>query len=148
MYYYISTYLPHRKTATSSEPTGPTREDHSSIALKSVVGLSDSSIGRVGSGSAGVCAAVVARPSARPSASSRARRSPSCPPCWPTPRAATTQTRRPMVETAGGRGSLAADSDDEDDDSAPPQIRALPDGAEKSAHKAQSSRAQLAASRR
>ena len=41
-----------------------------------------------------------------------------------------------MVEMAGGRGSLAADSDDEDDDSAPPQIRALPDGAEKSARKA------------
>ena len=41
-----------------------------------------------------------------------------------------------MVEMAGGRGSLAADSDDEDDDSAPPQIRALPDGAENSARKA------------
>ena len=41
-----------------------------------------------------------------------------------------------MVEMAGGRGSLAADSGDEDDDSAPPQIRALPDGAEKSARKA------------
>ena len=58
MYYYISTYLPHRKTATLSELTGPTREDHPSIALKSAVGLSDGSIGRVGSGSAGVCAAV------------------------------------------------------------------------------------------
>ena len=42
-----------------------------------------------------------------------------------------------MVEMAGGRDSLAADSDDEDDDdSAPPQVRALPDGAEKSARKA------------
>ena len=41
-----------------------------------------------------------------------------------------------MVEMAGGHGSLAADSDDEDDDSAPPQIRALPDCAEKSARKA------------
>ena len=58
MYYYISTYLPHRKIATPSEPTGPTREDHPSIALKSTVGWSDGPIGRVGSGSAGVCAAV------------------------------------------------------------------------------------------
>ena len=41
-----------------------------------------------------------------------------------------------MVDMAGGRGSLAAESDDEDDDSAPPRIRALPDGAEKSARKA------------
>ena len=52
------------------------------------------------------------------------------------------QSRRPTVEMAGGRGSLAADSDDEDDGSAPPQIRALPDGAENVC--AQSSRAQLA----
>ena len=41
-----------------------------------------------------------------------------------------------MVEMAGDRGSLAADSDDEDGDCAPPQIRALPDGAEKSAREA------------
>ena len=41
-----------------------------------------------------------------------------------------------MVKMGGGHGSLAAGSGDEDDDSAPPQIRALPDGAKKSARKA------------
>ena len=38
-----------------------------------------------------------------------------------------------MVEMAGGGGSVAADSDD---DSAPPRIRALPDGADKPTRKA------------